>query len=148
MPATKTHPARTIHECDYLNGWIKKRSHTQKISPKSGEPQRYSWGTQKKKQNKTKKPAQKKDTHTHKKKHRHSSYNWLRSWFFVYFLSGCCYCCLMLFGCGGGGGGGGGRGCYFFFFLRGNHSGAISSWNVFTPESRAEGVLFTCYTGT
>ena len=47
-PSTKT-------ECDYLNGWIKKRSHTQKISPKSGEPQRYSWGTQKKKKKKKRK---------------------------------------------------------------------------------------------
>ena len=47
-PSTKT-------ECDYLklNGWIKKRSHTQKSHPKRGEPQRYSWGTH---------------THTHKKK--------------------------------------------------------------------------------
>ena len=48
-PSTKT-------ECDYLNGWIKKRSHTQKISPKSGEPQRYSWGTQNKKQKQKKNP--------------------------------------------------------------------------------------------
>ena len=29
-PSTKT-------ECDYLNGWIKKRSHTQKSHPKAGE---------------------------------------------------------------------------------------------------------------
>ena len=35
-------------ECDYLNGWIKKPSHTQKMSPKNGEPQRYSWRMQKK----------------------------------------------------------------------------------------------------
>ena len=41
LPSTKT-------ECDYLNGWIKKNGHIRKISPKSGEPQRYSWGTQKK----------------------------------------------------------------------------------------------------
>ena len=41
----------TKTECDYLNGWIKKRSHTQKSHPKSGEPQKYSWGTQKTKQN-------------------------------------------------------------------------------------------------
>ena len=40
-PSTKT-------ECDYLNGWIKKTVTYAKISPKSGEPQRYSWGTQKK----------------------------------------------------------------------------------------------------
>ena len=38
----------TKMECDYLYGWIKKPSHTQK-SHQSGEPQRYSWGTQKKK---------------------------------------------------------------------------------------------------
>ena len=56
MPATKTHPACTIHktECDYLNGWIKKRVTYVKISPKSGEPQRYSWGTQLKKKKKKK----------------------------------------------------------------------------------------------
>ena len=41
-PSTKT-------ECDYLNGWIKKRSHAQKSHPKSGEPQRHSWGAKKKK---------------------------------------------------------------------------------------------------
>ena len=38
---TKTHPACTIHaktECDYLNGWIKQRSHTQNISPKMVNP--------------------------------------------------------------------------------------------------------------
>ena len=43
-PSTKT-------ECDYLNGWIKKKKKRvtyAKISPKSGEPQRYSWGTKKK----------------------------------------------------------------------------------------------------
>ena len=32
-------------ECEYLNGWIK---NAQK-SHQNGEPQRYSWGTQKKK---------------------------------------------------------------------------------------------------
>ena len=38
------HPRR--RNVDYLNGWIKKkRSHMQKSHPKSGEPQRYSWGT-------------------------------------------------------------------------------------------------------
>ena len=53
-PSTKT-------ECDYLNGWIKKRSHTQKSHPRSGEPQRYSWRTQppKKKKKKKKKKGQK-----------------------------------------------------------------------------------------
>ena len=46
VPSTKT-------ECDYLNGWIKKkkRSHTQKLT-QNGESQRYSWGTQKKKKKK------------------------------------------------------------------------------------------------
>ena len=38
-------------ECNYLNGWIKKTVTYAKISPKSGEPQRYSWGTQKKNNN-------------------------------------------------------------------------------------------------
>ena len=33
-------------ECDYLNGWIKKTVTYAKISPKSGEPQRFSWGMQ------------------------------------------------------------------------------------------------------
>ena len=40
-PSTKT-------ECDYLNGWIKKTVTYAKISPESGEPQRYSLGMQKK----------------------------------------------------------------------------------------------------
>ena len=44
-PSTKT-------KCDYLNGWIKKTVTRVTISPKSGEPQRYSWGTQKKKEKK------------------------------------------------------------------------------------------------
>ena len=43
------HAPFTKTECDYLNGWIKKRPHTQK-SHQNGEPQRYSWGTQKKKE--------------------------------------------------------------------------------------------------
>ena len=41
IPSTKT-------ECDYLNGWIKKTVTYAKISPKSGDPQRYCWGTQNK----------------------------------------------------------------------------------------------------
>ena len=38
-------------ECDYLNGWIKKKKTVTyaKISPKSGEPQRYIAGERKKK---------------------------------------------------------------------------------------------------
>ena len=36
-------------ECDYLNGWMKKTVTYAKISPKSCEPQGYSWGTKKKK---------------------------------------------------------------------------------------------------
>ena len=44
------HAPSTKKECDYLNGWIKKRSHRQKSHPKfNGEPQRSSWGMQKKK---------------------------------------------------------------------------------------------------
>ena len=43
------HAPSTKMECDYLNGWIKKPVMYAKISPKSGEPHRYSWGTQKKK---------------------------------------------------------------------------------------------------
>ena len=35
-PSTKT-------ECDYLNGWIKKRSHTQKSPPKWRTPEIYSY---------------------------------------------------------------------------------------------------------
>ena len=82
------HAPPTKTEYDYLNGWIKKKSHNQKKkknqnkktttttttknhthththtnkqkktttttkkTPKHGEPQRYSWGTQKKKKNK------------------------------------------------------------------------------------------------
>ena len=42
----------TKTECDYLNGWIKKRSHTQKSHPKSGEPHRYKLGNVKKKEEK------------------------------------------------------------------------------------------------
>ena len=31
-------------ECDYLNGWIQKQSHTQKISPRNGQPHGYKLG--------------------------------------------------------------------------------------------------------
>ena len=41
-PSTKT-------ECDNLNGWTKKNGHIRKKLTKEGEPHRYSWGTQKKK---------------------------------------------------------------------------------------------------
>ena len=37
-------------ECDYLSGWIK-NGHICKNLTQNGEPQRYSWGTQKKKKN-------------------------------------------------------------------------------------------------
>ena len=48
-------------ECDYLNGWIKKNGHIRKnLTQKNGEPQRYSWGTQKKKKKKKKKKEKKK----------------------------------------------------------------------------------------
>ena len=40
------HAPSTKMECDYLNGWTKKQV---TYAPKSGEPQRYSWGMQKKK---------------------------------------------------------------------------------------------------
>ena len=40
-PSTKT-------ECDYLNGWIK-NGHIHKNLTESGEAQKYSWGTNKKK---------------------------------------------------------------------------------------------------
>ena len=42
MPATKRHTQHapsTKTECDYLNGWIKKRSHTQKSHPKWWTPE-------------------------------------------------------------------------------------------------------------
>ena len=45
-PSTKT-------ECDYLNGWIKKRSHTQKSHPKVVNPRDIAG--ERKKKNKTKK---------------------------------------------------------------------------------------------
>ena len=50
MPATKTHPACTIHEDkrDYLNGWIK-NGQIRKSLTQNGEPQ--SRGMQKKKKN-------------------------------------------------------------------------------------------------
>ena len=35
-------------ECDYLSGWIK-NGHIGKNLTENGEPQRYSWGMQKKK---------------------------------------------------------------------------------------------------
>ena len=40
MPATKhtQHAPSTKTECDYLNGWIKKRSYTQKSHPKMVNP--------------------------------------------------------------------------------------------------------------
>ena len=41
----------TKTECGYFNGWIKKWSHMQNLT-KDGEPQRSSWGTQKKKKKK------------------------------------------------------------------------------------------------
>ena len=54
MPATKTHTQQapsTKADCDYLSGWIKKKTngHIGKNLTQNGEPQKYSWGTQKKK---------------------------------------------------------------------------------------------------
>ena len=52
MPATKTHPACTIHEDGmWLPQWLdekKTNGHICKNLTQNGEPQRYSWGTQKK----------------------------------------------------------------------------------------------------
>ena len=64
MPATKTHPACTIHEDGMrLLQWLdqqqqqpkKKKKKSKQKSRQNGEPQRNSWGTQKKK--KIKRPA-------------------------------------------------------------------------------------------
>ena len=57
MPATKKHTQHspsTKTECDYLNGWIKKRSHTQKSHPKMVNPRDIA-GERKKKKKKKKK---------------------------------------------------------------------------------------------
>ena len=52
MLATKhtQHAPSMKTECDYLNGWIK-NSHIRKNLTQNDEPQKYSWGTQKKKKN-------------------------------------------------------------------------------------------------
>ena len=52
----------TKTECDYLNGWIKKKKigHIRKNLTQTGEPQRCSWGTQKKKKKKKEKKKKKK----------------------------------------------------------------------------------------
>ena len=50
-PSTKT-------ECDYFNGWIKKRSHTQKSHPKVVNPRDIA-GERKKTKNKPKKKTKK-----------------------------------------------------------------------------------------
>ena len=46
------HVLSTKTECDYLNDWIKKTVTYTKILTQKGEPQRYSWGTLKKKKKK------------------------------------------------------------------------------------------------
>ena len=48
------HAPFTKTECDYLNGWIKKRSHTQKSHPKVVNPRDIGGERKKNKQNKTK----------------------------------------------------------------------------------------------
>ena len=48
------HALSTKTECDYLNGWIKKRSHTQKSHPKVVNPRDIAGERQKKNKNKTK----------------------------------------------------------------------------------------------
>ena len=47
---TSDQTSSTKTECDYLDGWIKKKkNHIRKHLIQNGEPQRYSWGTQEKK---------------------------------------------------------------------------------------------------
>ena len=59
MPATKhtQHAPSTKTECDYLNGWIKKRSHTQKSHPKVVNPRDIAGERKKKKKKKKNCPA-------------------------------------------------------------------------------------------
>ena len=54
MPATKTHPARTIHEDGHVTTSMVglKNGHIYTNLTQIGVPQRYSWGTQKKKKKK------------------------------------------------------------------------------------------------
>ena len=57
MPATKKHTQHapsTKTECDYLNGWIKKRAHTQKSHPKVVNPRDIAGERKKKKKEKKK----------------------------------------------------------------------------------------------
>ena len=49
----------TKTKCNYLNGWIKKRSHAQNVT-QDGESQRYYWGTQKKKKKRKRKKKKRK----------------------------------------------------------------------------------------
>ena len=70
-PSTKT-------ECDYLNGWIKKRSHTQKSHPKVVNPrdiagERKKKNNKKKTQNKTKQTKKKNKKKKKKKKKKGSA---------------------------------------------------------------------------
>ena len=50
------HALSTKTECDYLNGWIKKRSHTQKSHPKVMNPRDIAGERKKKKKKKKKNP--------------------------------------------------------------------------------------------
>ena len=68
MRSTKT-------ECDYVIGWITKRSHAQRIPPKMANP-RYSWRTQRKKQKKkNKKKKKKKKSKKKNKKNKNKNKN-------------------------------------------------------------------------
>ena len=61
------HAPSTKMECDYLNGWIKKRSHSQESHPKVVNPRDIA-GERKKKQQKTKKNNKKINKAKKKKK--------------------------------------------------------------------------------
>ena len=71
MLATKTHPACTIHEDGmWLLQWLDlKNGHIHKNLTQNGEPQRYSWGMQKKKK-------EKKKECTRRKRNSHRPLTW------------------------------------------------------------------------
>ena len=60
------HAPSTKMECDYLNGWIKKRSHTQKSHPKVVNPRDIAGERQKKKKKKKKIPVKSATEWAHK----------------------------------------------------------------------------------
>ena len=69
MPATKTHPARIIHE--YGMCWIEKRSHTQKSHPKVVNPRDIA--RERKKKKKTKKQQQQQQQKTQTKQNKQTN---------------------------------------------------------------------------